>query len=665
MQRIMIVEDERLIALDIQDKLEELGYETTEIVTFGEEVVEKAAKLKPDLILMDIKLEGDMDGIDASVALRHVMDIPIIYLTSFSNNKTLKRAKITEPYGYLLKPFEDRDLATTIEIALYKHSMEKKIRDNESWLTALMKSITDAIIVTDSSGIITYINSATTDLLSLTESELLNSDIREIIKITKDNYKNSINEAIDSVNLTLQTYPFIGNSVLSIPKGGTRYIEGSATPLLNKTINENINEILNEKSKIKNEQSGIVFAIRDVTRRKLAEQALQESRELYHTLARNFHNGSVNLFNRDLRFVLAEGTEYNRLGINNNALIGRKVKDFFGDTIGEVVDKLLSESFEGRIATKEFEFKNFTYKVTTVPVRYDHDTISYVMEIIENITERKNNEIELKEHKENLEKLVEIRTRRLHEAFLQLEQEIEIRREAEKKVRESELLKTIILQNIGHELRTPLNGIIGFTHILKGGIEKKEHTDILDLIIISSNRLERTLNSMLTLSELEANTLKLCIEKVYLESIIKTFAYTIEDIITKKGLQLEINIKDPLISCYADEYILNQILYNITDNAIKYTSSGKIIIETDVLTLDKTWGIIRIIDTGCGISSNNLETVFEAFRQDSEGIRRNFEGVGLGLTITRKMLELLNGSMKIESTVDVGSVVTLMLELAE
>ncbi len=125
--KVLVVEDESIIAIDIQNQLQSLGYEVGDIVSSGVEAVDKAGDLLPDVILMDIMLKGEMDGIQAAQRIREQYNIPVIFVTAYSDQKTLTRAKITEPFGYLLKPFEERSLHTTIEIALYKHKAEQKI----------------------------------------------------------------------------------------------------------------------------------------------------------------------------------------------------------------------------------------------------------------------------------------------------------------------------------------------------------------------------------------------------------------------------------------------------------------------------------------------------------------------------------------------------------
>ena len=137
--RILVVEDEIIIAMEIEDRLDTLGYEVVEVVSSGAEAIQAAAEMQPDLVLMDIMLKGPMDGIQAASQIQARFHIPVIYLTAYADENTLQRAKISRPFGYLLKPFEKRELQIAIEIALYKHQMERKLRESEQWRTTILK----------------------------------------------------------------------------------------------------------------------------------------------------------------------------------------------------------------------------------------------------------------------------------------------------------------------------------------------------------------------------------------------------------------------------------------------------------------------------------------------------------------------------------------------
>src|SRR4028119_831448 len=179
--KILIVEDESIVAFNIQNRLEGLGYVVAAIVSSGEAALQIAAQNHPDLVLMDIKLKGRIDGIEAAAQIRNCFNIPVVYLTAYTDDETLNRAKLTEPYGYILKPFESRDLCTTIEVALYKHQMEQELREREQWLTTTLKSIGDAVITTDAKGLVTFMNPVAEMLTCWKQEEVLGNDLTQEI----------------------------------------------------------------------------------------------------------------------------------------------------------------------------------------------------------------------------------------------------------------------------------------------------------------------------------------------------------------------------------------------------------------------------------------------------------------------------------------------------
>ncbi|AKB86121.1 response regulator [Methanococcoides methylutens] len=125
---ILVVEDENIVALSIKKKLELMGYSVIDTASSGEDAVVKADLFYPDLVLMDVMLRGEMDGIEAAKMIREKFDIPVIFLTAYTDDKTLERAKMAEPYGYISKPFKEQDLKSNIEMALHKHEKEIRLR---------------------------------------------------------------------------------------------------------------------------------------------------------------------------------------------------------------------------------------------------------------------------------------------------------------------------------------------------------------------------------------------------------------------------------------------------------------------------------------------------------------------------------------------------------
>ena len=199
--KILVVEDERITAEDIKSGLESAGYQVPALVSSGKDAIEKAGELKPDLVLMDIKLKGKMDGIAAAGQIKQLYDIPVIYLTAYSDEYTVQRAKITEPSGYIIKestglvkkPFGESELHTAIEITLYRHKMEK---DHDALLSAMLKNINDAVIATNAEGRIKLMNSVAEKLTGWRVDTAIGKDLNKVFPPL-----NSIKKSFNDINL--------------------------------------------------------------------------------------------------------------------------------------------------------------------------------------------------------------------------------------------------------------------------------------------------------------------------------------------------------------------------------------------------------------------------------------------------------------------------------
>jgi PAS domain S-box-containing protein len=192
--KILVVEDERITAEDIKSGLENAGYNVPAMVSTGEDAVDKAGKLRPDLVLMDIKLKGKIDGIEAAGQIKLRYNIPVIYLSAYSDEYTVKRAKITEPSGYIVKdetglvkkPFEESELHNVIEITLHRHKME---RDHDILLSAMLKNINDAVISTNADGRIILMNFLAESLTGWDLDDASGKELREVFTPLDKKYK--------------------------------------------------------------------------------------------------------------------------------------------------------------------------------------------------------------------------------------------------------------------------------------------------------------------------------------------------------------------------------------------------------------------------------------------------------------------------------------------
>jgi two-component system cell cycle sensor histidine kinase/response regulator CckA len=180
---ILVVEDEGIVARGIQSELENLGYDVPDVASSGEEAIEKALHLHPDLVLMDVVLKGDMDGIEAARRIHEQLDVPVVYLSAYEDENTIHRARGTEPFGYLLKPYEEKELHTTIEMALHKHRAEQKVREAERWWHATLRCIDDAVIATDTRLRVRFLNPIAEAVSGWSSERASGGDLAEVCRL--------------------------------------------------------------------------------------------------------------------------------------------------------------------------------------------------------------------------------------------------------------------------------------------------------------------------------------------------------------------------------------------------------------------------------------------------------------------------------------------------
>jgi DNA-binding LytR/AlgR family response regulator len=185
--RILVVEDESIVAKDIQRTLEKLGYEVPATASSAATAYEKLEEVEPDLVFLDVKLKGEQDGVHIAEHIKDRYDIPVIFLTSFVDQDTIDRAKVTEPYGYLVKPFNEGDLKTTVEMALFKFSKDRELRLSEQRLSNALGKIENAVFVTDQDLRLNYINEKALSICGgLSGMDSIGLDIYSLIGIEKE-----------------------------------------------------------------------------------------------------------------------------------------------------------------------------------------------------------------------------------------------------------------------------------------------------------------------------------------------------------------------------------------------------------------------------------------------------------------------------------------------
>lgn len=319
-EKLLIVEDEKIIALDLQRRLERFGYSVVGTAGDGEEAIRQAGELDPDMILMDIMLSGSMNGIEAAKVIKERHGIPIIFLTAFADEPTLERAKEVEPYGYILKPFKERELYSTIDIALYKHSMERRLKGQERLFSAILHSINDGIIATDTALCVRFMNPVAEKLVGIREGQAKGQPVASFLALLDQRSGKDL--LSDGVPLVDRRPFFFSDVTVKHPSGRGTLVDGSITRIHEK----------------ENETDGFVIALRDIS----------EIKRLSETI--NFqasHDSLTGLSNREeFTFKLGEIIRSVQSSGGNHAFLSMDVDRFkaINDTCGALAgDELLRQ----------------------------------------------------------------------------------------------------------------------------------------------------------------------------------------------------------------------------------------------------------------------------------------------------------------------------------
>jgi two-component system cell cycle sensor histidine kinase/response regulator CckA len=261
--RLLIVEDARIVARGLEKRLQKMGYTVLDLAVTGEEAVEKAGLLRPDLIFMDINLGDGIDGIEAAQRIRAQFGLPIIFLTAHSDESTLERAKLSEPFGYVLKPYEDRALQSAIEIGLTRHKLETRVRQSEQWLAATLGSIGDGLVAVDAEGRIRMLNATAEKTFGRLNAEVQGQPIQEVCLFKDEETGEMLENPVQKLLATqvVESRPRIVNVVAR--NGQHAVIEYTASIIW----------------ELPDQPSGAVLLFRDISDKRRLERRLREEAE--------------------------------------------------------------------------------------------------------------------------------------------------------------------------------------------------------------------------------------------------------------------------------------------------------------------------------------------------------------------------------------------------
>ncbi len=623
-------------------RLMSLGYVADHIASTGEEAVRIAAETMPDLVLMDIMLQGAIDGVTAAEQIRARLDIPVVYLTAYADEPTLQRAKITEPYGYLVKPFKERELHISIDMALYKHQMEQKLKESEKWFATTLRSIGDATIATDKNGLITFMNAVAEGLMGWKLEAVLHKKLTDVFNIVNRDTRQPVENPVTRVLLEGVTMGLANHTIL-IAKDGTEIpIDDSAAP-----IKDDRGNIM-----------GVILVFRDITKREQAEETLRDSQaELAAMIA-----------NVPMVIALVDPERHVRkTNVSANRFADRSAEEMTGRRSGEALRCLHSQddprgcgfgpsclscpvrqavedtftkraNYQGVEATLPFGHRGkpeeLTFLVSTALIPFAQEELTLVC--MEDITERKRAEESLNKVYHELEIRVQERTAQVRKLNDELEDRVRERTE-QLEVANKDLES--FTYSVSHDLRAPLRAIDGFSRKLLATYKDKldeEGKRLLNIIRRNTQGMSQLIDDLLAFSRLGRQ--KIDLSEVDMGSLAETVYKEIKA--SSPGRSIAFALLNPPPAS-ADKALIRQVLVNLLSNGIKFTQP-----RTDALiefggSVDGNENIYFVKDNGVGFDMQYADKLFGVFQRLHSA--EEFEGTGVGLAIVHRAILMHGG----------------------
>jgi len=394
--KILVVEDNKIVQMDIQNRLKDLGYLVPAVASSGKEAIGIAGEIQPDLVLMDIVLKGEMDGVTAAKYIHDQLHIPVIYLTAYSDGDTMKRAKITEPFGYILKPFETKTLYITIEMALYKNQMERKLKESENWLSVTLRSVGDALITADNKGFVKFLNPVAETLTGWKNTDAAGKKASAVFIIkdeqTGEQIRNPINRALKE-GMAIE----LGNHTLLVTK------DGKEIP-----IEDTIAPIIDDKGITR----GVVVVFRDDSKRRQAKKELEASELFNRGLVESSPVGILKLDN-DGRITYENPAMRKLMGVPEgivSPVLGKKICD-----LNPIKESGAVPSLEDLMKGKPINGEVFKYRllmgpvidleVYAVPLKGEDGSITGAIMNVKDISDQRLKEAQLVESKKYIESI--------------------------------------------------------------------------------------------------------------------------------------------------------------------------------------------------------------------------------------------------------------------
>ncbi len=598
--KILIVEDEHIVALDIRLHLQKCGYTVPGIFSSGEEALEHMEELQPDIVLMDIQLQGELDGVETASIIKEKYRIPVILLTAYADDTTIERAKITQPFGYIIKPFEERELRTAIEIALYRYQMERKLLDRERLFFTTLNSIGDAVVVTDIDGVIEFINPVAEQLCTVLNAEAVGKRFGDLFLLTPEE-SNGRAAAPDLAILTAR--PASGN--VRVP------VELRSSPLRDE----------------QGEELGTVWVLRDISERLEAERSLKRSEERYRKFFQEDLSGDF--------VARADG-----LITDCNLSFVRLFR--FG-TVEEVTGRDLNHFFpDDQSRTSFWQLVNRNRKVELLETTF-HAADGNPVTVLANLVGQFTPDGILEEVKGYFVDTTE-------------------RRKLEEQLRHSQKMEAIgrLAGGVAHDFNNLLTVIMGYSNLILDVLP--ENSDLradVEGIQKATRKGVNLTRQLLTFSRHQVMRMRV----TDLNSLVLEMEKMIRRLITE-DITMHMYMDAELANVYVDPGQVEQVLINLAVNARDaMLEGGSLIIRTrneQVLERLPThtddipegfYTVLEVRDSGIGIDEKYLTLIFEPFFTTKE----SSQGTGLGLSTVYGIVKQSGGYIRVDSRVGMGT----------
>jgi PAS domain S-box-containing protein len=499
---------------------------------------------------------------------------------------------------------------TLIDISELKHVHEELLYSEMKYSSLFENAYSIMMILDPDSQRVVDANNAAAKFYGYSVDDLKKLSLKDITTVAEEEIKTSIEDAIT----------FINNRFVRLHKlsdGSKRFVEVYSSPI-----------IINGKA-------FLFSVINDIHKRILAEENLKKLNKAIEqspvSVIITNRDGNIEYVNP--KFCELTGYTFDEVFNQNPSILksGEQSTEYYRNLWSTITS---GKNWSGEFKNRKKDGSYYWESASISPLFDEQGHITHFVAIKEDITERKLKEEELRLAKEAAE--------------------------------ESNRLKSNFLANMSHELRTPLVGILGYADILSNEVKEAEHKEMAGTIIQSGQQLVDTLNSILDLSRIESNQNNLEINTYELKTILNETCALFQSVAKNKNLFIRLNLPSEDIYIDSDTHLLNKIFNNLINNALKFTTTGGVTINVDFdLEQNGKFINIDIIDTGIGIPEDFKKVIFEPFRQASEGLSRVYGGTGLGLTLTKKFVELINGTISVSSYVGNGSTFTIKLPLSK